>query len=153
MEGVGGQGRDISQARDPLVKFSRTVLQIETTRAEWMSGQHVSLLFLLRKLRSSDSIDDRDKVFALLGLVKNWQHTAPMLPNYELSVEAVFWRTAVKVITMTQSLSMLEGTLHDRTQSIRRRPMGPQTFSRRQGEHGWRQGLPSPPQSPQTEHR
>ena len=113
MEGFGGG--EISQMRDPLVEFSRTVLQIETTRAEWMSARPATLLSLLRTFRSRESTDSRDKVFALLGLVKAWERSDPMIPDYARSTAEVLWMTTVKIIVSTQSLSVLEGTIQHQT--------------------------------------
>jgi hypothetical protein len=116
MTSHGFEKSGINLLRDPLSDFSRTVLQIEKTRLEWMSPQPATPLSILRKFRSRDSSDKRDKVFALLGLVKTWDRVDPLQPDYALSIEGVLWRTTVKIIASTQSLSVLEGTLQHRAQ-------------------------------------
>ena len=114
MTSHGFEASGINLLRDPLSTFSRTVLQIEKTRLEWLSSQLVTPLYLLRQFRSRDSSDKRDKVFALLGLVKTWERVGPLLPDYALSIEGVLWRTTVNIIGSTQSLSVLEGTLQQK---------------------------------------
>lgn len=100
------------ETRDPLVHFSRTVLDIESTRIDWMNLEPITILSLLRKFRSREASDERDKVFALLGLVKHWEHGAPIFPDYSLAPEEVFWRATVNIISSTRSLSVLVGTLY-----------------------------------------
>lgn len=59
--------------------------------------------------------DPRDRVFALLGLIKDWKG-APITPNYELSVNAVWIGLASYLVTngRGQETLMLAGTYHDR---------------------------------------
>ncbi|KAF6814627.1 heterokaryon incompatibility protein [Colletotrichum plurivorum] len=59
--------------------------------------------------------DPRDKVFALLGLVRNWDGP-PITANYELSVRAVWTGIAAYLITKGrhQEVLMLAGTCRDR---------------------------------------
>jgi hypothetical protein len=99
------------ETRDPLTHFSRTVLDIESTRTEWMDTKPITTLSLLRKFRSREASDPRDKVFALLGLVKHWEYGGPIFPDYSLAPEEVFWRTTISIISSTRSLSILVGTL------------------------------------------
>lgn len=109
IKGSGVPGTDF--VRDPLASFTRTVLSIEQTRADWRSARTVNLLSMLRKFRSREASDKRDKVFALLGLVNSWGHLTPLQADYALTTEEVLCNTTVKVIASMQSLIVLEGTL------------------------------------------
>ncbi|RDW79831.1 hypothetical protein BP6252_04469 [Coleophoma cylindrospora] len=108
--------------RDPLVKFSRTILDIESTRSDWETLQRIELRQILRKFRSREASDKRDKVFALLGLIRYWEDGATIYPDYTLTVEQVFWRTTISMISSAKSLSVLAGTLQDRNKISSSRP-------------------------------
>jgi len=108
--------------RDPLVKFSRTVLEIESTRSDWKTLQRIEFLQVLRKFRSRETSDKRDKVFALLGLIRFWENGAIIYPDYTLTAEQVFWRTTISMISSAMSLSVLAGTLQDRNKTSSSRP-------------------------------
>ena len=94
----------------PLAHFARIVSEIESTRRLW-ENVNTSLLPLLRNFRSRDATDDRDKVFALIGLVRNWGRGIRISPDYSLKSDQVFWETTTRFIAGTRSLSVLSGTL------------------------------------------
>ena len=94
----------------PLVHFARTVSEVESTRRLW-EGVNTSLLPLLRDFRSREATDERDKVFALIGLARNWGRGIRVAPDYRLRPSQVLWETATRLIAGTQSLSVLAGTL------------------------------------------
>jgi len=104
--------------RDPLIKFSRAILEIESTRADWRGLHQIELLQLLRKFRSREASDKRDKVFAFLGLIKHWQSGAMISPNYTIAADQVFWRTTISIISSAMSLSILAGTLQDKDATV-----------------------------------
>ncbi|KAF4965572.1 hypothetical protein FSARC_6657 [Fusarium sarcochroum] len=95
----------------PLTHFSRIVTEIETTRRLWHNIQPTSLLPLLRKFRARSATDQRDKVFALLGLVRHWLRGPRVVPDYLLESRQVFWDTTTTLIQANGSLSILAGTL------------------------------------------
>ncbi|WAO96241.1 Hypothetical protein NCS54_01390900 [Fusarium falciforme] len=95
----------------PLMHFSRIVTEIETTRRLWLNIQPTSLLPLLRKFRARQATDQRDKVFALLGLVSHWLRGPRVVPDYRLEARQVFWDTTTTLIQANGSLSILAGTL------------------------------------------
>lgn len=99
------------ETRDPLVHFSRTVLDIEQTRAQWMNKRPIPILSLLRKFRPREASDRRDKVFALLGLVRHWEYGSPIFPDYSLTPEEIFWRTTVNIISSTRTIEVLVGRI------------------------------------------
>jgi len=94
----------------PLAHFARTVLEVESTRRLW-EGVNTSLLPLLRDFRSRDATDERDKVFALIGLVRNWGRGIKVNPDYSMKPDRVLWETTTRLIAGTRSLSVLAGTL------------------------------------------
>ncbi|KAI1337136.1 heterokaryon incompatibility protein-domain-containing protein [Xylariaceae sp. FL0016] len=96
---------------EALTQFSRLVADIESTRKEWELAEPIVLLPLIRKFRSREASDDRDKVFALLGLVRFWGRGKPISPNYSLDVSRTFFETTKMLICSIRSLSVLAGTV------------------------------------------
>lgn len=95
-----------------LTRFSRMVLEIEMTRSDWILAKPVGLLPLLRKFRSRSASDERDKVFALLGLVKFWRiNEKKILPDYHLNAVTVSFETTKSLLASVGSLSVLAGSL------------------------------------------
>jgi hypothetical protein len=70
--------------------FAARVLAIEDARARWRSDTTLTLLSLANQFRSRDATDPRDKVFALVGLVRDWGGAAPFVADYDLSLYAVY---------------------------------------------------------------
>lgn len=95
----------------PLARFCRVISEIDTTRRDWTRIEPMALLPTLRKFRARDSSDRRDKVFALVGLVRSWGSDAPLVPDYGRGVWKVFWTTTIRLISGSKSLSALAGTL------------------------------------------
>ena len=101
-------------ALDTITLFSQIVLDIEQTKVRWKAEKSINLLQLLRKFRSKQATDHRDKVYALLGLITDWGSAEPIVPDYTLSVETVYKKTVLKLIEVTQSTSVLCGNLRKR---------------------------------------
>jgi hypothetical protein len=111
----------IHHTRDPLAKFYRIVTSIDSTRQEWLQYQPIPLLSLLRKFRSRKASDERDKVFALLNLVRHWGPTGPLRPDYSLQPGEVWFRVTKDIITSSGCLDVLAGT-HQATEDVKRYP-------------------------------
>lgn len=95
-----------------LVRFSRMVLEIETTRNDWNRTAPVGLISLLRKFRSRSASDERDKVFAFLGLVRFWRiNEKKIAPDYHLNAITVSFETTKSLLESVGRLSVLAGTL------------------------------------------
>lgn len=77
-------------AAHTLRVFAARVLDIEDARARWRSDTTLTLLSLANQFRSRDATDPRDKVFALVGLVRDWGGAAPFVADYGLSLYAVY---------------------------------------------------------------
>jgi hypothetical protein len=91
-----------------LAYFARIILDIDRMRELWRDGERTALLPLLRRFSGRKASDDRDKVYALLGLVRN---QTSIVPDYSLSVSAVFQATVLNIIKTTKSLAALAGDL------------------------------------------
>ncbi|OAG03606.1 HET-domain-containing protein [Paraphaeosphaeria sporulosa] len=94
-----------------LTTFSNTVLRFDIARQHSRAWLDIDLLSLLWRFRPLESTDKRDKIFALLGLVTDWQNEPPMLPDYQMDVSTTFVRTAASTIQRTKSLTVLAGDL------------------------------------------
>lgn len=95
-----------------LSLFASKIMEIESTRNEWHSVAPLGLLPLLRKFRSRSASDERDKIFALLGLVRFWRvREWKISPNYKLSPTLVAFATTKSMLASYGSLSVLAGTL------------------------------------------
>jgi hypothetical protein len=88
--------------------FSRIVLDIRHMRDRWRNGEKTTLLPLLRRFSDRKATDDRDKVYALLGLVGD---PSSIVPDYSHDATTVFKNTALGIIETTKSLGVLMGDL------------------------------------------
>ena len=91
-----------------LPVFTRQVFEIERLRREWEERQGTGLLSLLQEFSGRKASDDRDKVFALLGLAKNIN---TIEPNYSLTTIQVYRRTVIDLFKTSGSLSALSGDM------------------------------------------
>ncbi|KAH8803351.1 heterokaryon incompatibility protein-domain-containing protein [Xylogone sp. PMI_703] len=87
--------------------FSQNVLDVHRMRGRWEQGQNTSLLSLLRQFSDRRATDDRDKVYALLGLVRD----SSLLPDYSKDTPTVFLDAVLDIIETTGSLDVLIGDL------------------------------------------
>ncbi|KAI0522232.1 heterokaryon incompatibility protein-domain-containing protein [Xylaria bambusicola] len=100
-----------------LMQFTRVIMEIESTRRTWQKFEPLVPLTVLRKFRSRLATDPRDKVFAVLGLIRRWgleksgQATVGITPDYALRDYQIFFRTTWLLIKNTRSLAPLAGTL------------------------------------------
>ena len=101
----------IHNTRDPFVDFYRVITSIDSTRQEWLRYHPTPLLSLLRKFRSRKASDERDKVFALLNLVRHWGWNGPLRPDYSLQPGEVWFKVTRDIITSSGCLDVLAGTL------------------------------------------
>jgi hypothetical protein len=111
----------VYHTRDPLANFYRIITSIDSTRQEWLQYQPTSLLSLLRKFRSRKASDERDKVFALLNLVRQWGPNGPLRPDYSLQPGEVWFQATKDIITSSGCLDILAGTLQA-TEDFKRYP-------------------------------
>ncbi|KAI0551408.1 heterokaryon incompatibility protein-domain-containing protein [Xylaria curta] len=100
-----------------LMQFTRVIMEIESTRRGWKKKEPMVPLTVLRKFRSRLATDPRDKVFAVLGLIRSWgteksgQATKGITPDYTVRDHHLFYNTTKLLIKNTRSLAALAGTL------------------------------------------
>ncbi|KAF4425031.1 heterokaryon incompatibility (het-6OR allele) [Fusarium acutatum] len=91
-----------------LPVLSKQIFEIERLRMEWDDGKVTTLLSLLQEFSSCKATDDRDKVFALLGLARDIK---TIKPNYSLSTVQVYRSTVIDLIKHSGSLTALSGDM------------------------------------------
>ncbi|KAF5537802.1 heterokaryon incompatibility (het-6OR allele) [Fusarium napiforme] len=91
-----------------LPVLSKQIFEIERLRMEWADGKATTLLSLLQEFSSRRATDDRDKVFALLGLAMDIK---TIEPNYSLSTVQVYRNTVIDLIKHSGSLAALSGDM------------------------------------------
>ncbi|RYO97352.1 hypothetical protein DL764_007330 [Monosporascus ibericus] len=94
-----------------LMQYTRVIMDIESTRRDWGMGKPMQLLPLLRKFRARLSSDSRDKVFAILGLIRSWVENQRLDVDYSLDFDTLSLDTTLFLIRSTRSLAVLAGTL------------------------------------------
>ncbi|KAK7746220.1 hypothetical protein SLS62_009436 [Diatrype stigma] len=101
--------------RASLEEFSRKVNDLDDLRKIWRqtsdgsrnTTDETSLLGLLWKFRNRKSTDDRDKVFALLSLAKDWGGESPIQAEYNWTPETTYRTVVEKLIAVDESLRVL----------------------------------------------
>lgn len=91
-----------------LAYFARYVRDFEYLRSEWHSRGGAPLLSLLQSFSSRRASDERDKVFALLGLVTKSQQGL-VRPNYVAEVTEVYRSTALALVRDSGTFSIWNG--------------------------------------------
>ncbi|KAJ8118045.1 hypothetical protein ONZ43_g4070 [Nemania bipapillata] len=98
-------------------RFTRVIMEIESTRRGWRELAPMVPLTVLRKFRSRLATDPRDKVFAVLGLIRSWgtemsgQAMKGISPDYTIQDSQLFLKATELLIRNTRSLATLAGTL------------------------------------------
>ncbi|KAF4457094.1 hypothetical protein F53441_882 [Fusarium austroafricanum] len=91
-----------------LPVLSKQIFEIERLRMEWNDRKVTTLLSLLQEFSSRKATDDRDKVFALLGLASDIK---TIKPDYALSTVQVYRLTVIDLIKYNGSLTALSGDM------------------------------------------
>ncbi|KAL8403269.1 hypothetical protein RB594_008502 [Gaeumannomyces avenae] len=91
-----------------LQHFARTIVNIETLRARWLGGGGYPMLSLLQEFGSRDATDERDKVYALMGLAGT-DNPVAISADYAMSVKDVYKQTAISLLNSTHALAFLAG--------------------------------------------
>ncbi|KAF1815657.1 hypothetical protein P152DRAFT_390922, partial [Eremomyces bilateralis CBS 781.70] len=90
--------------------FAKQILGIEKMRRQWRFTNQTTLLRLLRQFSDREASDDRDKVYALLGLVTqslSLPNGHILLPDYSLDIKSVFINASLSIVRTTRSLSVI----------------------------------------------
>ncbi|KAI1266598.1 hypothetical protein F5Y18DRAFT_445030 [Xylariaceae sp. FL1019] len=110
-EALGGQ-LDSALA---LMQFTRATMEIESTRRTWASKQPMQPLCQIWGIGLAT--DSRDKIFAVLGLIRSWgkdKEGLPLpaiVPDYTMRPADLFFTATELLIKNTRSLAVLTGTL------------------------------------------
>jgi hypothetical protein len=91
--------------RDPLGELRRLILEVEAPRQLLSSNIKLDPLRTLQQFHNRQATDPRDKVFGLLGLLKEM----PIQPDYNMGVGEVFTQVSTNVLVQSQSLDLLAG--------------------------------------------
>ncbi|KAF4471027.1 heterokaryon incompatibility (het-6OR allele) [Fusarium albosuccineum] len=91
-----------------LPRFSRQVLDIKRLRLRWKESKGADLLSLLQEFSGRLATDERDKVFALLGLARD---NKLIRPDYSLDTAEVYRQTIIGLVRDGGSLAALAGDL------------------------------------------
>lgn len=100
---------------DPLPELCSLIWQIESPRSDLSQGQYLSPLETFVRFRSRQATDQRDKVFAFLGLLKNHFLT----PRYDMATNPVYSEVAKRIICSTGSLSLLTASRPNTSEGMR----------------------------------
>ncbi|TID21403.1 HET-domain-containing protein [Venturia nashicola] len=98
------------EIKDTLLHFVAKILpliRVSQFCADETSGACLADLLLRTRLRKAT--DDRDKVFSVLGLVRNWLGTPPIRPDYSMSTMEIYALVAEHFIRASGSLFLLSG--------------------------------------------
>ena len=92
-----------------LIDFSLIMDDFKEARAYQSMQQGNPLLPLMQHFRSRGASDDRDKVYALLGLAHTFGMKIGLTPDYTLTTAEVYTRTVIKMVEASNSLTILLG--------------------------------------------
>jgi hypothetical protein len=85
------------------------VLEAESARAVRSHGVDFGILELLWTYRDREASDDRDRIFALYGLLRGHFAVARNYPNYDQDVRQTFIDVTTKLLKVTLSTTALVG--------------------------------------------
>lgn len=83
------------------------MLTIAESGRLWQERAMTTLMTLLRFYYPKDATNPRDKIYGLLGLVREWGKSEPVTPNYSISVRRLFEEVALCSIVATNTLEFL----------------------------------------------
>ncbi|KLU85640.1 hypothetical protein MAPG_04662 [Magnaporthiopsis poae ATCC 64411] len=103
------QGRQLqTEYAKVLQLFARVVRNIEALRTRWLDGGGAPMLSLLQEFGYRDATDERDKVYALMGLASASGPHA-IHADYAMSVKDVYKQVALFFLESTPTLAFLTG--------------------------------------------
>jgi hypothetical protein len=93
--------------REEMTQSKQTRSETSSMESQNYAPEQRSLDSLLRRFRGRKASDPRDKVYALLSLVRPNSHRPPLMPNYDLGTAEVYTLAALESIYSSASLSVL----------------------------------------------
>lgn len=98
------------EMKNTVLRFVSKILpMVEVSRLCGDQDSGACLADILRMTRLRKATDDRDKVFSVLGLVKNWFNRPPIRPDYAMSTMEIYASVAEHFINASGSLILLSG--------------------------------------------
>jgi Heterokaryon incompatibility protein (HET) len=94
-----------------LEKLSNKFRGLEDARREWLGEVERNLWELGISFRDQLASEDIDKVYSLLGIVRDWAGLQPLSPDYHLPAADVYRQVALDTIQGTKSLLPLQFNL------------------------------------------
>ncbi|KAI0102126.1 heterokaryon incompatibility protein-domain-containing protein [Nemania sp. FL0031] len=91
-----------------LSLFTRQVLDIENLRTKWEIERGTDLLSLLQRFSERKATDERDKIYALLGLAKE---EGLLIPDYSVDIQEVYGEATIALIKNYHNLAIFSGDL------------------------------------------
>ncbi|KAI0871983.1 heterokaryon incompatibility protein-domain-containing protein [Hypoxylon argillaceum] len=91
-----------------LSLFTHRILDIEMLRTEWKGHNATDLLSLLQRFSDRKATDERDKIYALLGLARQ---QGLVISDYSVSIRILYTETSISFIKNYQDVSLLSGDL------------------------------------------
>ncbi|KAK5996317.1 Heterokaryon incompatibility 6-like protein [Cladobotryum mycophilum] len=100
----GLQGRPEETFRGGLILMMLLRMRLQHPTESW---RPVDLLWLLWQVRSLQATDSRDKVYSIIGLISEEESQEfAVVPDYSISLEECYKRTALSVINYRQNLDI-----------------------------------------------
>lgn len=80
---------------------------IEAMSKQWKKGEKTTILPLLRTLYLREASDARDRIYGLLGLVRNWGGGEALIPRYDVHDQVLYDTLAFRAISASNTLDIL----------------------------------------------
>jgi hypothetical protein len=98
--------QQVSASDIKVLSLLSKATDINVLRQTWRQNEKPSLLFVLRKFSSRQASDERDKIYALLGLCNS---DIPLTPDYSRTTTEAYRETTIDIIRASNTLEVLSG--------------------------------------------
>lgn len=98
--------QQVSASDIKVLSLLSKATDIDVLRQTWRQNEKPSLLFVLRKFSNRQASDERDKIYALLGLCNS---DIPITPDYSRTITEAYRKTTIDIIQTSNTLDVLSG--------------------------------------------
>jgi hypothetical protein len=98
--------QQVSASDIKVLSLLSKATDIDLLRQTWRQNEKPGLLFVLRKFSNRQASDERDKIYALLGLCNS---DIPLTPDYSRTTIEAYRETTLDIIRASNSLEVLSG--------------------------------------------
>jgi hypothetical protein len=98
--------QQVSASDIKVLSLLSKATDIDLLRQTWRQDEKPGLLFVLRKFSNRQASDERDKIYALLGLCNS---KIPLTPDYSRTTIEAYRKTTLDIIRASNSLEVLSG--------------------------------------------